>query len=354
MRLLFARVGHPHCPKCGRPIERQTVQQIVDAVSSLPQDSRIMVMAPKVRRRKGEHKDVFEDARKAGFVRVRVNGTIHQLEDMGDLSLDKKKWHYIEVVVDRLIVGDGMELSRVADSVETALRHGDGVVLVDVEGGEELVFSEHFSCVHCGVSLPEIEPRTFSFNSPHGACPACTGLGFKLEVDPDLVIQNKNLSLAEGAIVPWMRSGSSSGWYQSLIESVARAHGFSTKDPVRLLPEWAPGPAAVRKQRRNRYHASQDSGGSRVQLGYHLRRSHLQPGATPQGDRVGLHEERDRAVHGGAAMHYVRREAASSRGPCRPDLRNGDHGRLRPHDGERPPVGRADRSRGSARASTTR
>ena len=239
MRLLFARVGHPHCPKCGRPIERQTVQQIVDAVSSLPQDSRIMVMAPKVRRRKGEHKDVFEDARKAGFVRVRVNGTIHQLEDIGDLSLDKKKWHYIEVVVDRLIVGDGMELSRVADSVETALRHGNGVVLVDVEGGEELVFSEHFSCVHCGVSLPEIEPRTFSFNSPHGACPACTGLGFKLEVDPDLVIQNKNLSLAEGAIVPWVRSGSSSGWYQSLIESVARAHGFSTKDPVRLLPEWA-------------------------------------------------------------------------------------------------------------------
>ena len=239
LRLLFARVGRPHCPKCGRPVEKQTVQQIVDAIIRLPQDSRIMVLAPKVRRRKGEHKEVFEEARKAGFVRVRVNGTIHQLEEMGDLGLDKKKWHYIDIVVDRLVVGEGMELSRVADSVETALKHGGGVVLVNVQDGDELVFSEHFSCVQCGVSLPEIEPRTFSFNSPHGACSACTGLGFKLEVEPDLIIHNRSLSLAEGAIIPWVRSGTSSGWYNSLIESVARAHGFSTKVPVKDLPEWA-------------------------------------------------------------------------------------------------------------------
>ena len=239
LRLLFARVGHPHCPKCGRPVEKQTVHQIVDAVCSLPADSRIMVMSPKVRRRKGEHKEVFEEARKAGFVRVRVNGTIYELDDMGDLELDKQKWHHIEIVVDRLIVGEDMELSRVADSVETALRVGNGVVLVAVQDGEELVFSEHFACVHCGISLPEIEPRTFSFNSPHGACSACTGLGFKLVVDPDLVIPNRGLSMAEGAITPWVRSGSSSGWYRSLIESVAREYGFSTKTQVRDLPDWA-------------------------------------------------------------------------------------------------------------------
>ena len=239
LRLLFARVGRPHCPQCGRPVQKQTVQQIVDAIVNLPEDSRIMIMAPKVRRRKGEHKDVFEEARKAGFVRVRVNGAIYHLEDMGDLALDKQKWHYIEIVVDRLIVGEGMELSRVADSVETALKHGNGVVLADVQEGEEMVFSEHFACVHCGVSLPEIEPRTFSFNSPHGACTACTGLGFRLEVDPDLIIPNKELSLAEGAIIPWVRSGSSSGWYRSLIESVAKAYDFSTKVPVKDLPERA-------------------------------------------------------------------------------------------------------------------
>ncbi len=239
LRLLFARVGHPHCPSCGRPVEKQTIQQIVDAIVALPQDSRITILAPKVRRRKGEHKEIFEEARKSGFVRVRVNGTIHQLEDMGDLALNKQKWHYIEIVVDRLIVGEGMEASRVADSVETALKQGTGVVLVDVQDGEELVFSEQFACVHCGVSLPEIEPRTFSFNSPHGACTVCTGLGFRLEVDRDLIIPNKNFSLAEGAIIPWVRSGSSSGWYMSLIESLARSYKFSTKVPVKELPEKA-------------------------------------------------------------------------------------------------------------------
>ena len=241
LRLLFARVGHPHCPQCGRPVERQTVQQIVDAVLNLPQDSRIMIMAPKIRRRKGENKEVFEEAQKAGFVRVRVNGTIHQLEDIGSLDLNKQKWHYIEIVVDRLLVNQDVEVSRVADSVETALLHGSGEVLVAVEGGEEHVFSEQLACVHCGVSLPEIEPRTFSFNSPHGACSACTGLGYRLEVDPGLVIPNDKLSLAEGAIMPWMRSGSSTGWYRSLIESVSRAYGFSTKVPVKDLPEDALG-----------------------------------------------------------------------------------------------------------------
>ncbi len=238
LRLLFARVGQPHCPKCGRPVERQTVQQIVDAIMSLPEGTRIMLLAPKVRRKKGEHKDVFEAARSGGFVRMRVNGAVHMLDETEGLNLDKKKWHYIEVVVDRLIVRPDTELNRVAESVETALKEGDGVVQVDREGEEELVFSEQFACVKCGTGLPEIEPRTFSFNSPHGACTECTGLGFKLEVDPDLVIFNKNLSLAEGAIAPWSRGGASSGWYVSLLEAVAGGHGFSAKVPVKdLAPE---------------------------------------------------------------------------------------------------------------------
>ena len=235
LRLLFARVGRPHCPKCGRPVERQTVQQIVDAVTSLPEGSRIMLLAPKVRRKKGEHKDVFEAARSAGFVRVRVNGAVHLLEETDSLSLDKKKWHYIELVVDRLIIRPDTEMSRVAESVETALKEGEGVVQVHREDEEELVFSEQFACVRCGTGLPEIEPRTFSFNSPHGACTECTGLGFKLEVDPDLVIFNKNLSLAEGAISPWSRGGASSSWYVSLLEAVAGSHGFSAKAPVKDL-----------------------------------------------------------------------------------------------------------------------
>ena len=238
LRLLFARVGQPHCPKCGRPVERQTVQQIVDAIMSLPEGTRIMLLAPKVRRKKGEHKDVFEAARSGGFVRMRVNGAVHMLDETEGLNLDKKKWHYIEVVVDRLIVRPDTELNRVAESVETALKEGDGVVQVDREGEDELVFSEQFACVKCGTGLPEIEPRTFSFNSPHGACTECTGLGFKLEVDPDLVIFNKNLSLAEGAIAPWSRGGASSGWYVSLLEAVAGSHGFSAKVPVKdLAPE---------------------------------------------------------------------------------------------------------------------
>ena len=237
LRLLFARVGIPHCPKCGRPVERQTVQQIVDSILTLPEGSRITLLAPKIRRKKGEHKEIIDAARKAGFVRVRVNNEIHLLEEVEDFNLDKRKWHYIEIVIDRLIVRPETERSRVAESVETALREGDGVIQVEQEDGEELVFSEQFACVKCGTGLPEIEPRTFSFNSPHGACSACTGLGYKLEVDPDLVIPNKNLSLMEGAVVPWTRSGPSSGWYLSLMDSVAEAHGFSARTPVKELTE---------------------------------------------------------------------------------------------------------------------
>ncbi|MDI6856946.1 MAG: excinuclease ABC subunit UvrA [Dehalococcoidia bacterium] len=246
LRLLFARAGRPHCPNCGRPIERQTVQQIVDSILDLPAGLRIMVLAPLIRDRKGEHLQVFEDARRAGFVRVRVDG---QVRDLGeDIVLDKNRRHTIEVVVDRLVTeasrvdgaegdGAGGERSRLADSVETALRLGAGVVLVAIEGGEERLYSEHFACVFCGISIGELAPRNFSFNSPHGACPECTGLGVKLEIDPDLVIPNKNLTLAQGAIQPWARTGTMSTWYYRMIEAVADKYGFSTHVPVRELDQ---------------------------------------------------------------------------------------------------------------------
>ena len=240
LRLLFARVGVPHCPKCDSPVARQTVSQIVDAIMSLEEGSRITLLAPKVRRKKGEHKDVFETARKAGFVRIRVNGEIHMLDEIDNLNLNKQKWHYIELVVDRIIIRPETEMSRVAESVETCLREAEGVVEVLREPtaestGETLVFSEQFACAKCNVSLPEIEPRTFSFNSPHGACGECTGLGYKLAVDPELIIPNKNLTLSQGAITPWVKVGTSGAWYISLMEAVAEANGFSAKVPVREM-----------------------------------------------------------------------------------------------------------------------
>ena len=244
LRLLFARVGRPHCPRCGRVISQQTVQQIVDSVLALPVGARLMIMAPLIRDRKGEHQQVLEEMRKAGFVRVRADGQIHDLSE--EIDLDKNRKHKLEVVVDRLVVretsADGAheDAARIADSVETALKLGSGVVLVSVQGGEELLFSEHFACVHCGISLGEIAPRTFSFNSPHGACPTCTGLGTTLEIDPDLVLANKDLSLAEGAIQPWSRSGSNGdGYYYHLLESLARHFNFSTHVPVGKLPQKA-------------------------------------------------------------------------------------------------------------------
>ena len=235
LRLLFARIGHPHCPECDREISRQTVQQIVDAVQDIPQGSRIMILAPMVRHRKGEHQAIFKDLQKAGFVRVRVDGQIYDLSE--EFQLDKNKKHTIEAVVDRLEIEQNENAGRLADSIETALKLGSGVVLVKVLDGEELLFSEHFACVYCGISLGEIAPRTFSFNSPYGACPACTGLGCKLEIDPNLVIPDKELSLAQGAIQPWLRNGQISTWSSSILESLSGRHGFSLSTPVKDLSE---------------------------------------------------------------------------------------------------------------------
>ena len=247
LRLLYARAGRPHCPNCGKPIQRQTVQQIVDSVLELPAGRRLMVLAPIVRDRKGEYHKVFDDARKAGFVRVRVDGQVRDLDEQ--ITLDRYKMHSIDIIVDRLVIEEPDEddgaRSRLTDSVETALRLGGGIVqvplLADSERGlkeEEHTYSEHFACVDDGLSFGELEPRNFSFNSPHGACRECTGLGVKMELDPELVIPNKNLSLAEGAIQPWARTSTVSTWYMRMLEALGRKHHFSVQSPVKdLSPE---------------------------------------------------------------------------------------------------------------------
>ncbi len=249
LRLLYARVGQPHCPQCGRPITQQTIEQIVDAVSRLPDGTRIQVLAPLVRDRKGHHQKIFEDVRKAGFVRVRVDGEIRDVNE--EIHLDRYKMHTIEVVVDRLVIrhrADGQmereDEARLADSLETALELGDGVVVVNVldpeapGGSRDVLFSERFACVACGISFGEIEPRTFSFNSPHGACPTCQGLGVRREIDPDLVVPNPDLSINQGALEPWRRASTSDSYFKHLLAAVAERYGFSLDTPWKdLAPE---------------------------------------------------------------------------------------------------------------------
>jgi excinuclease ABC subunit A len=251
LRLLFARAGRPHCPVCGKPIERQTVQQIVDSILELPEGRRLMILAPVVQDRKGEHHGIFEDARRAGFVRVRVNGEVRDLDEK--IDLDKNKRHSIEVVVDRLITeapggeGSAASSSRLADSVETALKLGSGIMVLTIDPPlkptkkgepEERLFSEKLACPEGHISLGELAPRNFSFNSPHGACPECTGLGVKMEMDPDLIIPNKTLTLAQGAIIPWQRAASTSTWYFRILEAAAEKFAFSLDVPVSdLTPE---------------------------------------------------------------------------------------------------------------------
>ncbi len=230
LRLLFARIGKPYCYNCGKPIQRQTVQQIVDQVMSLPVGTKLQVLAPVVRGRKGEYREIFEEARADGYVRVRVDGQIYELES--EIKLDKYKKHNIEIVVDRLII-DPKVSGRLTESVETALQLASGMVLIQIIDGAELFFSEHFACVDCGISYEELAPRMFSFNSPYGACPTCNGLGNIMEVDPDLVVPDKNLSLNQGALKPWGEARE--GWYFTQLKSVAKKYGFSMDVPFKTL-----------------------------------------------------------------------------------------------------------------------
>ena len=231
LRLLFARIGVPTCPQCGRKIERQTVQQIADAVLAFQAGTRIQVLAPMVRGRKGEYRDTFEEIRRDGFVRVRVDGKVMELGK--PIKLEKNRKHDIEVVVDRLVVEGPKVRERLTESLETALGIASGVVIVDVGGKEDRLFSEHFACVHCGISIEEPAPRMFSFNSPFGACPGCNGLGTIMKIDPELVVPNPNLSLGQGAVVTWgeMREG----WYFTLLKAVGKGYGFSLHTPFRKL-----------------------------------------------------------------------------------------------------------------------
>ncbi len=231
LRLLYARIGHPHCWQCGRPIQQQTVEQIVDRVMALGEGTRLQILAPVVRGRKGEYRKFLDELRREGFVRVRVDGELRELGEA--IELDKNKKHTIEIVVDRIIVRPGIE-SRLTDSVETALRRADGIVLVDVQGGEPLLFSEKLACPDCGTSFEELAPRMFSFNSPYGACPSCDGLGVRMEIDPDLVM-DKSRSIRQGGILPW--ASIQSKWHHAILEAVCREYGIDMDAPLGQLSE---------------------------------------------------------------------------------------------------------------------
>jgi excinuclease ABC subunit A len=231
LRLLYARVGKPHCPNCGKPIEPQTIDQMTDRVLGLGEGTKVQVLAPLVRARKGEHESVLRAARKEGFVRVRIDGEIVDVDRAP--SLDKKKKHSIEVVVDRLVVKESIR-ARVADSLQTAARVGEGTIVLDVAGQGDVVLSTKFACVDCGIALGEITPRLFSFNSPFGACTACNGLGSRLTVDPALVVPDPSLSIQAGAIRPWRDAKTS--WYRLMLRSLAKTLGFRLETPWKDLP----------------------------------------------------------------------------------------------------------------------
>jgi excinuclease ABC subunit A len=233
LRLLYARIGKPHCPICGRPIAGQSQESIVDQILQLETGTRFTVNAPVVRDRKGEYKDVFEHLQAEGFSRVKVDGEQRLLEE-GVPELDKKFKHTIEVVVDRLVIKDDLR-TRLAQSVETAAQLADGLVVIDLVDGGELTFSEKFACPDHGVSLPELQPRIFSFNSPHGACPRCTGLGHQLEIDPDLLVPDPTLSIGEGALVPWALGNS--GFYESVVQAIADRYEIDLEQPWQDLNE---------------------------------------------------------------------------------------------------------------------
>ena len=235
LRLLYARIGVPHCPVCGREICKQTVDQIVDTITELPERTRIQLLAPVVRGRKGEHVKLFESAKKSGYVRVMVDGHMYELTE--EIKLEKNKKHNIEIVVDRLSIRDGIK-KRLTDSVETAMKLADGLLTVDVIDGEPMHFSQSFSCPDCGVSLSEIEPRSFSFNNPFGACPTCHGLGYKMEFSVDLMIPDQSLSIDEGAIavLGWQSAVDERSYTRAILNALSKEYNFSLSTPYKDYP----------------------------------------------------------------------------------------------------------------------
>lgn len=238
-RLLYARIGIPHCPECGRVIEKQTVDQMVDRVRLLPEGTKILALSPVVRGKKGRHEKVLERARRAGYVRVRVDGNPYDLTEE-EIELDKNIKHSIEIIVDRLVVREGMD-RRLADSLENALELAEGLAQIQVVGGELIQFSQNFACPDCGISIPEIEPRSFSFNNPFGACPSCAGIGYKMEFDPELMIPDKSKSINDGAIavLGWQSCMKDGSWTNATLVGLARKFGFSLDTPWKDLPEKA-------------------------------------------------------------------------------------------------------------------
>ncbi|MDR2902953.1 MAG: excinuclease ABC subunit UvrA, partial [Clostridiales bacterium] len=236
LRLLYARVGIPHCPNCGKEIKKQTIDQIVDQILALPERSKIQLLAPVVRGRKGEHTKLIEDAKKSGYVRIRVDGSIYELSE--EIKLDKNKKHTVEIVIDRLIIREGIQ-KRLTESIESVMNLSSGLLNVDVDEKELLTFSQSFACVECGISLEEVEPRMFSFNNPSGACPDCTGLGYQMKFDPELVVPNPELSLNQGAITApgWASAGNENSMSGNIFKALAKKYSFSMDAPFRELSD---------------------------------------------------------------------------------------------------------------------
>ncbi|MCK4411126.1 excinuclease ABC subunit UvrA, partial [Candidatus Bipolaricaulota bacterium] len=231
LRLLYARIGHPHCPNCGRSITKQSAEQIIDMIMSLNDGTRAQILAPIVRGRRGEYRGAFEEIRQQGFTRVRVDGVARTLYE--EIDLVKQKKHTIEIIVDRITIEPGRR-ARIADSVETALKHGEGILLVVAEGGKEYLYSEHYACIHCGISYEELSPRMFSFNNPYGACPKCDGLGYHKEIDPDLVV-DPSRSLFDGGLLPW--ANSKSRWFVAEMSALCEVFAIDANSLLGRLPE---------------------------------------------------------------------------------------------------------------------
>ena len=328
LRLLYARIGKPHCPECGRPIAGQSVQQIVDQVLQLPEGTKFTVNAPVVRDRKGEYKDVFEHLRGEGFTRVKVDGEQRELEE--EIELDKKLKHTIEVVVDRLVLKEDIR-HRLTDSVETALALADRLVVIDVIDGKPLTFSERFACPFHGVGLPELEPRVFSFNSPHGACPRCTGLGHQQEIDPDLLVPDPSLSIADGALVPWSL-GWSSNFYDAVIEAIGDRYEIDLSRPWCDLTDEERNRFLHGHRRREDLRELPQPDGAQALLHARVRGDRREPPEALPRDRLAAAARADRGVHGAAALPGVQGRAAQARGARRHDRRP-QHPRLHAHVG---------------------